>query len=103
MAQIKRKQPQVVETENMVRVLMRVCDCVHDSHALAEELLTQIGRRVDEQIAFGQADQGRAPRPLIFGIAAAAYFAWAANRRDADARAGAEQDKLPADIGGQNV
>ena len=47
-AQIKLHQPQIVQPEHVVRVLVRVEHGVHDADLLAQQLLPQVGRRVDQ-------------------------------------------------------
>src|SRR5262245_29031216 len=53
-AQIERQQPQVVEAENVVGVLVGIEDGVNQPDFFAEKLLPQIGRRIDQQIALRQ-------------------------------------------------
>ena len=84
----------------MVGVLVRVQDRVDDADSLPEELLPEVGWRVDEQVALRQADEGGAARPLVARVAAGADFAAAADRRHSDARSRSQQNELPADIGG---
>ena len=50
MPQVERKQPQVVEAENVVGVLVGIEDGVGDADFLPQELLPQIGRSIDKQI-----------------------------------------------------
>ena len=87
----------------MVRVLVREQHSVDNADALAQELLPQIGRRIDQQVALRQADERRAARTFVLRIGAAADFARAADRRHADARSCSEQDELPANISRQHV
>src|SRR5438477_10556130 len=103
MAQIELKQPQIVEAKNMVGVLVREQNGVDDAHPLAQQLLPQIRRRIDEQVAFWQAKERGTSRPFIARIGAGTNFAGTADRRHADARSRSEQNELPADVGGQDV
>jgi hypothetical protein len=98
--QVKLHQPQVVETEDMVGMLVRVKDRVHDADLLAKQLLAQIGRGVDEQVAAGQPQNRTAPSTPVSWIWARANVAAAADHRHANAGAGAEQDHLAANVGG---
>ena len=53
-AQVELHQPQIVEPEDVVRVLVRVQHGVDDADPLAQQLLPHVGRRVDQQVAVGQ-------------------------------------------------
>ena len=68
MAQVEREQPQVVQSENMVG--MGVCEqhAVHDPDPLPEELESQVGRGVDQQVPTRQSGDHGAPRPLVAGL-----------------------------------
>ena len=45
--QVKLEQAEVIQAENMVRVLMREQDTVHDTDTFSKQLAAQIGRRID--------------------------------------------------------
>lgn len=51
--EIELKESQVVEAEDVVGVLVCESDCVNDADSLAKQLLPQVGRGVDEQVACG--------------------------------------------------
>ena len=53
----------------MVGVLVRVEHGVHQADLLAQQLLAQVGRRVDQQIAVGQAQDRAAARAAFRGFA----------------------------------
>jgi len=97
-AEIKLHQPQVVQAKDMVGVSVGVDDRVDDADLLAQELLPQVGRRIDEQIPLGQAEDHAAPRAAIARIVAGAHGAVAANGRHADRSAGPQQDQLAGDV-----
>ena len=65
---------------------------------LAQQLLPQVGRRVDEQVAAGQAQGQPAARALVAGIVARAHRAAAADGRHADAGARAQKDHAAGDV-----
>ncbi len=98
MAQVEREQPQVVQSENMVG--MGVCEqhAVHDPDPLPEELESQVGRRVDQQIPTGQSGDHGAARPLVAGLAAGTHGAITPDHRHAHGSARSQQDELSADI-----
>ena len=58
-AQVVGKQPQVVQAEDVVGVVVREERGVDDADLLAQQLRSQIGGRVDQQIALGQAQHQR--------------------------------------------
>jgi len=101
-AQIERKEAQVVEAEDVVGVLVREEDRVDDADALAEKLLPQVGRGVDEEIALRQAEEGGAAGAFVAGVGTGADFARAADGRHADAGSRSQQDELAADIGSKD-
>src|SRR4029079_4632613 len=90
MAQVKLEQPQIIETKDVVGVLVRETPRVNNADALPQQLLPQIGWRIDEQIALRQTNQRRAARALIARVATDANVTGATDRRHADARSGSE-------------
>ena len=98
MAQVEREQPQVVQSENVVG--MGVCEqhAVHDPDPLAEQLGSQVGRRVDEQVPTGQSGDHGAARPLVAGLAAGADGAITPDHRHTHGSARSQQHELTADI-----
>ena len=53
-AKDKRKQSQVIQSKDVVRMLVRIQNRVHNSDAFAQQLSSQVGRGIDQQIATGQ-------------------------------------------------
>jgi hypothetical protein len=101
--QVKWEKSQVVEAKEMVGMLVREEDGVDNADPLAEQLLPQVGRRIDEQIAFWKAQEGRTAGPLVVRVVALAHLARTSERRDTGARSRPQQDELPADVGSENV
>lgn len=91
MAEPKRDQTQVVESENMVGVLMGVDDRVDQTDPFADQLDPQIRRGVDQHRASGQPDRDRTAGAVVPRIVALTNLAIASDRRDADAGPGAQE------------
>jgi hypothetical protein len=83
-SQIKLHQSQVVQAEDMIGMFMGVTHRVYQAQTLADQLLPQVGWRVDQQVAVGQAKHGATSRALVFGITAGADRTMAAQRRHPD-------------------
>src|SRR5215468_6213041 len=64
-AQQAWNRTQVIETEEMVGVVMGEEDRMHTADAFAQELQPQLGRRIDKDIAFRHAQQDSAPVALV--------------------------------------
>ena len=94
MPQVLREDPQIVQPEQMVGVLVRIEDRVNQADVLAEQLRSQVGGRVDEQIALGQSEDDAASRSPVLQIGVPAGFAAAPDDRDAVRRARAEKNEL---------
>ena len=103
LSEIELQDADVVQPKQMVRVLMRVDDGVDYADLLPQQLQTQIGRSIDQQIPLGKPENGRAPRALIARMFAAADRAAAANGGNTHRGTGPEQDELAADVGGQRL
>ncbi len=84
----------------MIGVLVGKEDGVGDADLFPQELLPQIGGRIDQQISLRQAEEHTAPRPRIPRVDASANLAPAADGRDADGGSSAEEDRLAADVRG---
>ncbi len=76
----------------MVGVLVGVQDGVNQWDSFPQQLGTQIGRGVDEQIALGQLEHDRAARPVVSRVVALANGAIAPDRWHANAGAGTEEN-----------
>lgn len=91
MAEPERKQTQVIESEDVVSVLVGVNHRMDDSHAFANQLGPQIRWRVNEQRSARQPDQDRASRALILRIRTLADVTVASDSRYADAGARSQE------------
>ncbi len=78
-----RKQPRVVEPEQVVGMVMRECDRVHLPDPLAQQLHPHLRRRVDQQVAARKRKQDARPGALISRIARSADRALAADHGNA--------------------
>ncbi len=103
MSKIELKKSQIIKTEQVVRVLMGIDNGVDDTNLFAQQLLAQVGGRVNEQIALGQTEYGATASPLIPGMVAPADVAIAADRGYADGRSCSQQDHLSRNIGCQRL
>jgi hypothetical protein len=101
MAKVEVKHAHIVEAEDMVGVVVREGDGVSQANLLAQQLLTKVGRGVDEQVPVREADCHTAPSAVVLRITASTDLAAAADHRDADAGAGAQEHELAADVGGE--
>src|SRR5262245_8600788 len=72
--QVEGKQPQIIEAENVVGVLVRIDDGMNDPDSLAQQLLPQIGRSVDKQVTLWQAHDSGAACSLVARIGAGTDF-----------------------------
>ena len=70
--QVVGKDPQVVETEEVVGVLVGIDHGVDQPDLLAKQLHAQIGGGVDEQVPARKAEHDTAPSSLVLGIPAQA-------------------------------
>ena len=92
-AQATWDRPQVIEAEQVVGVVVREQDGVNHRDLLAEQLQPQLRRRVDEDVALGQADQDGAAVALVARVGGLAHGTVAADHGHADRRAGAQEAK----------
>jgi len=99
MAQIELKQPQVVQSEEMVGVLVREEHAVDDANLLAKQLGSQVGWRVDEQIPPRQTENDGTTRPLIVGVRAGAHLTVATDGGNPHRGSRAQKDELTANVG----
>ncbi len=96
--EIIRKQPDVVQSIDMVHMIVRKQGGVDQPDAFPQQLRPQVRRRVDQQIALGQSQRQAAPQPAIARVAAHARLATTANDRHADAGARAEKNQLAGNV-----
>lgn len=82
----------------MVGVFMGIEDRVNDPDFLSQQLLTKIGRAIDQQVSFGQSQDHTASSAAVTRVFAGANFAATANRRNADRGAGSQKDHLAGNV-----
>ena len=78
----------------MVRMFMRINHRVGQANPLAQQLVPQIGRRIDQQGSLRKPDRQPTSGPIVLRIRALTYGAVASNDRNADTRPGAQEDQL---------
>jgi hypothetical protein len=71
----------VIETENVVGMVMRINDCMDAVDARTQQLQTNLRGCVNQQIALRGTDHDRAAATLITRIGRAASFAITAQQR----------------------
>ena len=81
---IKLKQPEIVESSQVIGVLMRVHHGIHDSNFFTQQLLPEIWRSIDQKIAFRQAQNCTGSGPLVTRVIALTDVACTADCRYAD-------------------
>ncbi len=101
-SQVVGKQPQVIQAEHVVGMVVGKQRRMDDADLLAQQLRAQVGRRVDQQVSAGQAQHQRAAKPVVARVGAGAGVAAAADDRHAHRGAGAQEDQLAADVGGDS-
>ena len=87
----------VIEAVDVVDVVVRVENCLHAADLFAEQLPPEIGRGVDEERAFRQAEDHARAGAVVPRVGARAGGAGAADDRHAHARARAEKHELPSE------
>ena len=90
MAEVERKQTKVVQSEDVIGMLMGIEDGVNDSHILSQQLLAQVWGCVDQEVAFRQTDYCGTASAFIARIITAANLAATADGRDSNGRAGSQ-------------
>ena len=97
-AGLKTDRPDVVETVDVVDVVVCVEDRVDPADPFPQELATEVGGRVDEERAAGQAEHDAGPRAAVPRVVAAACATAAAHHGHADTRARAQEQELTGEI-----
>src|SRR5262249_30058586 len=92
-AQISGKRPHIVETEEMVRVVVREGDRVDDFDLGPQELQSELRRRVDQEIASRQLNAGGAAVAMIPWIGRIAHRATATDNRNTRAGSRAQENE----------
>ncbi len=98
MPQVELKQPQIIKTHHMIRMFVGVNYRVNNSDSFSQQLLTKIGRGVDQQISVWQAHNCAGPRTFVPRIIALADRATATNRRNSHRSACSQEDHLSREI-----
>lgn len=99
-AQIAGKDPQVIQSKQMIGVGVSKGRGVDQTNLLAEELKPKFRGRIDEQVALGQAEDYGAPRPPVAGVVAGAGLAGAADHGHPVRGSGSKEDELSFDRSG---
>lgn len=87
------QRPQVVQSEQVVGVVVRVQRGVDEAHVFADQLQPQFRRRVDEQVAPRRANEHGAAITVIVRIGRLTDGAVAADHGHPNRGAGAEEGK----------
>lgn len=81
-SEILRKKPGVVETEEMIHMIMSIGDGMNPAHLGAEKLNPHLGGRVDDQVPRRELEEDARAGPLVPGVVGVANLAVAAEDRD---------------------
>src|SRR5262249_30357607 len=85
--------PGVVESEEVIGMMMRERDGVHLANPLAQKLQPHLGRGVDQEVAPRQANQHAGPCSMIPGIPRSAHRAVASDHGDTGGGPGSKKDQ----------
>jgi len=83
LSQIELHDADIIQPEDMIGVLVGVHHGMNQPDPFAQQLETQVGWRVDQEIALGKTEYGRTSRAPVVWIVAAADRASAADGRHA--------------------
>src|SRR5437867_10697931 len=67
------KQPHVIETKEVIGMVVRIQDGVNEPDVFPQKLQPQFGGRVDQQVALRSGDENRATVALVAGIGRTAH------------------------------
>ena len=84
MAEVKWKQAQIIEAEDVIGVRVSESNGMNEANLFSDQLRSQIGCGVDQQVSFRQSCDHRTSQPFVSRIVALAYLAPAADGRDTD-------------------
>ena len=93
--EVLSEYPKVVETEDVVGVVVGEHRGVDQVDAFANQLQPQLGRCVNQEDAVGRFDSNTTSPTLVFGFVRITDVAVTSNHRDANAGAGAQQHEVP--------
>jgi preprotein translocase subunit SecA len=99
-AKIEKEHPHVVHPKNVIGMVVGKRHGVGQADSLAEKLLPEVGRGIDQQVALGQSQGQATTCPLVLGIAAGAYVAATSDHGHADTGSRAQEYELSLDVGG---
>ena len=99
MPQIELKEPQIIHSENVIRMFMRIKHAVYQTDILPDQLLSQVRPGIDQQIPLLQAQDDRTACAIVFRVRATTDIAPASNHGYTNARPGSQDDQLAANIG----
>ena len=77
----------------MINVVVRVEHGIHPSNPFSQQLVSEVGRGVDQEVPLGKPQEDARPGSHVPRIAAGARLAAAADERHSGARAGAEEEQ----------
>jgi hypothetical protein len=97
-AKIKLLQPQVIQSKNVVGVLMRIQHGMDHPNLFAQQLMPKVGRGIDQQVSAGQPKHCGTAGASVLRIVTMTYLAAAPDRWHADRGPGAQQDHLPSNV-----
>jgi len=98
MPQIKREQPQVIQAENVVGVLVGEEHCMDEANFFPQKLLPQIGRGVDQQIPLLETENHAAAGAVVARVFTGANRTLTADRRHPHAGSRPQNDHLAPKI-----
>lgn len=99
--QIELEKPQIVESHDVIRVLVGVGHGVDQADFFSQELGSQVRRRINKQVSLGKACNHATAGSLITRVTASAHGAAASEGRDTDGSARSEHDEFARDVGRQ--
>ncbi len=91
-AETKRKQTQIIQSEQMVGMLVREEHTVDEGNFLSEQLRTQIRWRVDQDRSGGRVDRDRTTSSIVSRIVALTDLALATDRWHANTRTSTQKN-----------
>jgi hypothetical protein len=99
MPQPKREQAEIVQAMNVVRMFMGEDDCINMPDPFANQLMAEVGRGVDQQIAPGEAENRGATRAVVVGVGTGANLTAATDHRYPYRCPRSQQDHPSLDFG----
>lgn len=98
MSKVKLKQPQIVKAHHVIRVLMGVNHRMNNPDLLANQLVVEVGRGIDKQVALGEPKNRAATCSLVPRMVALAGITTTTDCRHADRCPGPEQNEFALNV-----